>query len=736
MTRGADDTIRVLQLGGDAATRVAGQIFGYLGARVTVLDGPAASVSPHWTLRERSLVTTPDVAPDAVVAEARRLASGADVVLVGPTAPAELLAWRDEPPPGGAVVTAITSELQTEFTGGPRDSMLAEAASGLYWSQFGSRPGPHCTTEPVGAYGAALIAVTGALAGLLRRRVLGGGPFISRTSYEAGALACEAVSGAFTTPVAGAREPAPDTPRYRDRLSIALTPAIRFHRAGDGWVLVGALFPSHWSRLLDLVGRADLLAHPALVDAPLVVLDQEVGEEVARSIGAWVAARPVDEVVSACARIGIIATPALTYREFLDSEHCAAQGMTERRVDGDVERTVVTGFLNRTTAEPSTSDGPAAGAHLRDGPRPLCGLRVLDLASSVAAPTCARILGDLGADVVKVEPPGGDSVRSIGLGFSLANRNKSAVSVDLRAGDGPAVLERLVRWADVCVLNQTPRVLAALGIEPGQLLALNPGLTVVRMSGLGDTGPFGGNVAIDAAAQSLIGASMAQGGGEPVGYVGGVLDSASGWFGAAAALSALLGARGGSATELGLLSFAGLLNARGLVSPPIPGEPALDADRSGYGPFRGLYPARDGWVCLAVRDGEGQARVRSALGPETALPESIAARTVAEVLATLSDAGVGAVTEVRRLPDTVAWRPDLFVEIDEPAMGRVTQIGGLVEFSFDGAGPLPLRPVGNPDETSARDVLERIGFARGEIDRLVASGVLAPITVRTRAITV
>lgn len=733
MTRGGADPIRVLQLGGDAATRIAGQIFGYLGARVTVVDGPAASVSPHWTLRERSLVATQDVAAGAVVAAARRLVDGADVVLVGPAAPAELLAWRDEPPPGGAVVTAITSELQTEFTGGPQDSMLAEAASGLYWSQFGSRPGPHCTTEPVGAYGAALIAVTGALAGLLRRRVLGGGGFTSRTSYEAGALACEAVSGSFAGPVAGARERAPDAPRYRDRLSIALTPAIRFHRAGDGWVLVGALFPSHWSRLLELVGRADLLAHPALGDAPLVVLDQEVGEEVARAIGTWVAARPVDEVVSVCARLGIIATPALTYREFLDSEHCAAQRMAQRRVDGDVVRTVVTGFLDRTAAGPA---GPAGGVHLRAGPRPLCGLRVLDLASSVAAPTSARILGDLGAEVVKVEPPGGDPVRSIGLGFSLANRNKSAVSVDLRAGDGPAVLARLVRWADVCVLNQTPRVLAALGIEPGQLLALNPGLTVVRLSGLGDTGPFGGNVAIDAAAQSLIGASMAQGGGEPVGYVGGVLDSASGWFGAAAALSALLGAGGGSATELGLLSFAGLLNTRSLVSPPIPGEPALDADRRGYGPFCGLYPARDGWVCLAVRDGAGQAGVRSALGTRTTLPESIAARTVAEVLATLSDAGVGAVTEVPRLPDTLARRPDLFVEIDEPAMGRVTQVGALVEFSFDGAGPLPLRPVGNPDEHSAREVLARIGFAGAEIDRLVTSGVIAPITVRTRAITV
>jgi crotonobetainyl-CoA:carnitine CoA-transferase CaiB-like acyl-CoA transferase len=742
MSGDGEHTIRVLQVGGDAATRIAGQILAYFGARVTVLGGADPSASPHWALRER-LLATPVVAPGTVVAEARRLAAESDVILLGPAAPAALQAWGARPPRRDVVVTTITSELQTTFTGGPEDSMLAEAASGLYWSQFGAVPGPHATTEPVGAYGAALIAVTGALAGLLRRHEVGAGRFTSQTSYEAGALACEAVSAAFVTPVV-----ANATGRYQDRLSIALTPAIRFHRARDGWVLVGALFPSHWQRLLELVGRSDLRTHPALADAPLVVLDQEVGTDVARSVSAYVAARSVDEVVSDCARLGIIATPALTYGEFLDSGQCAALGMAHRVPGTDAVRTVVTGFLARTLAPPGRPR-PRTRAVLSAGPRPLSGLRVLDLASSVAAPTCARILGDIGADVIKIEPPGGDPVRAIGLGFSLANRNKSAVSVDLRADGGRLVLDRLVRWADVCVLNQTPRVLAALGIAPARLLAANPDLTVVRMSGLGDGGPFGGNIAIDAAAHALVGAARAQGGGEPVGYVGGILDSASGWFGAAAALWALLEARArpagvrGSATELGLLTFAGLLNSRSLVSPPMSGEPVADPDRRGYGPFCRLYPAADGWVCLAMRDGAQQHQAWTALvgphdhdstaDPVGVLSRAIAGRTVVEVLTLLGAAGVTEATEVRRLPAAVGWRPDLFVELDEPMMGPVTQLGGLTEFSFEGAGELPLRSV---DGATAYEVLERVGLRRAEVDALVADGVIAPVTVQTRAITV
>ncbi|MCU1668827.1 MAG: L-carnitine dehydratase/bile acid-inducible protein [Blastococcus sp.] len=130
------------------------------------------------------------------------------------------------------------------------------------------------------------------------------------------------------------------------------------------------------------------------------------------------------------------------------------------------------------------------------------GLHVVDLASWIAGPAAATVLGDFGADVVKVEPPHvGDTYRAFshvppnpeveGINYSwqLDNRNKRSIELNLKSPDARGVLERLVRWADVLVTNFPPPTRAKLGLEYEKLAALNPRLIYADITGFGETGP-------------------------------------------------------------------------------------------------------------------------------------------------------------------------------------------------------------------------------------------------------
>jgi len=127
-------------------------------------------------------------------------------------------------------------------------------------------------------------------------------------------------------------------------------------------------------------------------------------------------------------------------------------------------------------------------------------LKVLDLASYIAGPAAATILADFGADVVKVEPPGGDVYRyfsatppnpvsAFNYAWQLTNRNKRSIAIDLKSPESSEVLERLVQWADVVVVNFPPRVKSSLGLTYEALAAMNPRLVYADITGYGLQGP-------------------------------------------------------------------------------------------------------------------------------------------------------------------------------------------------------------------------------------------------------
>ena len=127
---------------------------------------------------------------------------------------------------------------------------------------------------------------------------------------------------------------------------------------------------------------------------------------------------------------------------------------------------------------------------------PLKGLKVVEMGQLIAGPFCGQLLGDMGADVVKIEPPGkGDPMRDWGRGdyplwWEVVARNKRSVSANLRVPEGQDLARRLIAEADVLIENFRPGTLEGWGLGPDRLHQDNPGLIVVRVSGYGQTGPY------------------------------------------------------------------------------------------------------------------------------------------------------------------------------------------------------------------------------------------------------
>ena len=184
---------------------------------------------------------------------------------------------------------------------------------------------------------------------------------------------------------------------------------------------------------------------------------------------------------------------------------------------------------------------------------PLQGIRVLDISQVMAGPFCCMLLADMGADVIKIEPPGtGDSTRhSMGFrlkgsdspGFLALNRNKRSITLDLKSPEDREVLYALVKTADVLVENARPGVAGRLGMDYPTLKAINPRLVYASISGFGQTGPWSQRPGFDLIAQAVSGILSSNGfpDMEPAKNSIAVADLGAGLFSAYAILSAVIG---------------------------------------------------------------------------------------------------------------------------------------------------------------------------------------------------
>jgi crotonobetainyl-CoA:carnitine CoA-transferase CaiB-like acyl-CoA transferase len=260
-------------------------------------------------------------------------------------------------------------------------------------------------------------------------------------------------------------------------------------------------------------------------------------------------------------------------------------------------------------ADRKTADTPSS----KSGP--LEGLRVLDISRFIAGPYCAMLLGDMGADVIKVEPPGrGENSRAFGpfvegesLYTMVFNRNKRSLTLDLRSERGKKLLRDLLRKADVLVENYVPGTLEKMGFDWETLRGINPRLIVTRISGFGQTGPLSRKPCFDVIAQSMSGLMDITG--EPDGRpnMAGtyVVDYSTGLYATIGTLGALQARerRGiGQVVDVALLD-----SALSMLMTAIPEQILLGrtmsrhGNRDRYGSPANTFPTRDGaWVHLAT----------------------------------------------------------------------------------------------------------------------------------------
>src|SRR5436190_7777079 len=181
-------------------------------------------------------------------------------------------------------------------------------------------------------------------------------------------------------------------------------------------------------------------------------------------------------------------------------------------------------------------------------PRALEGVRVLDVTQFMAGPFCTTILADLGADVIKIESPSGDSTRqmvgAVGTespSFNAVNRGKRSLVVNLKTPGGQELFKRLAQSSDILIENYRPGVMRTLGLGYDALSAINPGLIYASISGYGQTGPDRAKGGFDLIAQGVSGIMSVTGepGGPPVKAGIPLTDLGAGLFAAVAILAAL-----------------------------------------------------------------------------------------------------------------------------------------------------------------------------------------------------
>ena len=262
---------------------------------------------------------------------------------------------------------------------------------------------------------------------------------------------------------------------------------------------------------------------------------------------------------------------------------------------------------------------------------PLRGVRVLDLSTIVSGPFCAQILGDLGAEVVKIETPAGDSTRVMGERrgsvtglFAQLNRNKRSVVLDLKQPAAQQAFLRLAANTDVVLENFRPGVMERLGLGYERLAQDNPRLVYVAISGFGPDGPDAGQPAYDMVIQARSGFARVLGGAGPPKLIPNLLaDKTSGMTAAWSTLAALFArersGRGQRVDVPMLDAFASFL-LPDVLGPRLFGEPPAPPPSVGDGLYR-AWATQDGHVAIVIIENRQFEAVMRVLGLESVISD-------------------------------------------------------------------------------------------------------------------
>ncbi len=566
---------------------------------------------------------------------------------------------------------------------------------------------------PVASVSAALVAVLGAGAALIKRASTGYGQHVETSLLDALLF----LNAAAIFHREGHR------PRV---IRHTKSPILRVFDTSDGRaVMVNLSGTERWRELCRLLGMDDGGLDYSTPEGLSKLSDREWNRTMLQQVMERFGARTADEWETA-----LLAQPAAVAKcnslaEWLASEQARVDGLVEELDDPVLGRVPLVGPPVRIAVDAADPGGRRPGRRHGGEQGALGGHRIIDLSSFWAGPLASRLLAELGADVVKVEPPGGEG------GFQMmpvlpniyvdANRSKRGIVLDLKTPEDRVRLLDLVAASDVVVENAMAGAWERLGLDEAALRAVNPGLVYARAKGFGVAGPLATRPSFDYVVQAATGMEMTQGGGVrpvPVNFTAN--DYGTGLLLGAGIVLALLGrARGVAVTgvdaSLALTAtvfqsedVAALATGAGAGGGGVPDR--VGADLLGPSMWFHLYRAEDGWVtvcCVTDAHRTGLLRALGLFGGEGIDGDGAAAALVDEVADAIGLLTVSAAVLALRsegVPVAVSVHPsavpddpqvvarELLRRYRHPAAGRFVQVGLPLSLSVDAPavkGPAP-----------------------------------------------
>jgi crotonobetainyl-CoA:carnitine CoA-transferase CaiB-like acyl-CoA transferase len=376
----------------------------------------------------------------------------------------------------------------------------------------------------------------------------------------------------------------------------------------------------------------------------------------------------------------------------------------------------------------------------------LDGIRVIELARYQAGPRGGMILSDLGAEVIKVERPGGEETRKSppmidgqSVYFSVYNRGKKSICLDLRQEAGQAILRDLVKTADFVLENFRPGTIERMGFGYDELKKLKPDIILLSVSGFGQYGPYRDLPAYDPLGQAMSGLMMLTGQpvGTPIGTASSIVDRYTALHATIGALAAL---RHRDQTGEGQVVDVCLLDSA-LTMVEIPTSYYLRTGQEGGESGRPPYRAKDGWVVISGASGPMARRLMEVIGEQVdpdqrgisyrssdprrqKLVDWCAEHTVEEICQTLRGIDVP-VAPVRSIPEVATdphlWEREMLVKMDDPLAGEMYLPGLTVKFSKT---PGKLGPVPTPGQHTDEILGGLLGYDAARIEQLRAQQVI------------
>ena len=627
--------IRVLELCEGVAGPSAAAYLGDLGALVVKVESPKGDRARGQAAFAAFNRGKSSVICDLDRAQDRRLltsaARGADIVLIDEDWLRALGSAGIDPKAlvEGGSATLVTLPQLGDQTGRefPVDDDAIAAATGLMWVQSGYEDGPTRYVFPALAIFSGMIAAAGCAAGLLARERNGRSPRIEVSQLAVSTLLVGMVGTSSKGPGGGGLS-------MRWRSPLGQNQAYRCFKTSDGWVCVACTSPDFYNRFCLALDLPELITDPRFERAPWAVPSEHQPAQ-AELLEPRFASLTVAECLALFEEFDVPAQPVQGFDEFLqggvvaDNEILVPAGNGRSvRFPGDV------GGFRQTTNTPAPALG--SGGSLQDLgwlPRwlqsttqsegdetsaPLAGLRVVDFTTYLAGPICGTLLSDLGADVIKVETPAGEGLRSSGLSCLGINRGKRGLAIDLHSEPGRMASRTLLRAADVALTGFRPDALMRLGLDPESLLACNPDIVSCSFDGYGEYVPFADRPSFDPLIQALSGQMKLQGEreGSPVFFLISLNDFGAGFIGLLAVLVELWRRTrdgGGSASRITQSAVALHLVGEFVAAREF-SQAAPSTDPRGRDALHRLYACADGWVYVHAESDVGTAECLEILG--------------------------------------------------------------------------------------------------------------------------